>query len=72
MEILAGVTAIEIRAAAVTVRVVEPLMDPDVAVIVVFPAATLVARPAAAIVAMLVADEFHVAVAVRFWVVPSV
>ena len=43
-----------------------------VAVIVVFPCATLVARPLAAIVATVVADELHVAVAVRSPVLLSV
>ncbi len=42
---LAGVTAIDTRAAAVTVSVVEPETEPEVAVMVVDPAATLVARP---------------------------
>ncbi len=34
---LAGVTAIETNAGAVTVSVVEPFIDPDVAVIVLVP-----------------------------------
>ncbi len=69
IEGLAGVTAIDTNVAAVTVRIVEPLIEPEVAVIVVLPCATLVARPAALIVATLVDDELHFAVAVRFSVV---
>jgi hypothetical protein len=40
-----GVTAIEVNAAAVTVNVADPLIVPEVAVIVAVPAATLVAKP---------------------------
>ena len=45
MEGTTGVTLIEIKVAGVTVRVVEPLLDPKVAVIVVCPVARLVASP---------------------------
>jgi len=41
----AGVTLIEIKVAGVTVRAVEPMVDPKVAVIVVCPVVTLVANP---------------------------
>ena len=51
MEGFAGVTAMETRAAAVTVKPVEPLIEPEVALIVVVPAATAVARPPALTVA---------------------
>jgi len=68
----AGVTAIETSAAAFTVSVVVPLMLPEVAEIVVVPAATAVARPPAAIVAAAVLDDAQVAVDVRFCVEPSV
>ncbi len=68
---LTGVTAIDCSMAAVTVSVVVPLMAPDVAVTVVVPTATPVARPLVLIVAVEVADELHVAVPVRFMVVPS-
>jgi hypothetical protein len=67
----AGVTAIDCSVPAVTVRVVEPAMDDDVAEIVELPTPAPVARPAAVIVADAVFDELHVAVLVRFWVVPS-
>ena len=41
----AGVTAMDTRCAVVTVSVVVPLTDPDVAVMVAVPFATLVAKP---------------------------
>ena len=47
-----GVTAIDTSAGGPTVRVVEPVIAPDVALIVVEPWATLVARPALSIVAI--------------------
>ena len=53
------------RAAAVTVRVVEPEMAPSVALMFVRPTASAVAFPAAAMVAMEVAEEFQVTVVVR-------
>jgi len=70
-EAFAGVTAIEVNDAGFTVRVVEPVTLPEVAVIVVVPVATLVARPALLIAATLVADELQITVLVRFWVLPS-
>jgi hypothetical protein len=66
----AGVTAIEINTAAVTVRVAEPWIVPDVALIVAVPFATLVANPPLLTVAIVVADDVQVAVLVRFCVVP--
>lgn len=57
---LAGVTAIEVSVTA-TASVVVPLTAPDVAVIVVLPAATPVASPVLLIVATAVTDELHVA-----------
>ena len=72
----AGVTSIETSAAAVTVRVVEPEIRPDVAVIVVTPAALALARPseprAFEIVATTSSEEDHVTAEVRSWVVASV
>jgi hypothetical protein len=67
----AGVTAIDCSVAAVTVRTVEPLIPPDVALIVEVPTPAPVARPAALIVAVVVVPELHVTVLVRFCVVPS-
>ena len=69
---VAGVTAIETSAGAVTVMVLLLLIAPWVAVIVDVPAATPVARPLALMVAIEGADDDHVAVAVRFAVEPSV
>ncbi|HXO06277.1 MAG TPA: hypothetical protein VN884_11680 [Candidatus Sulfotelmatobacter sp.] len=68
MEGFAGVTAIDTSVGAVTVSVVEPLMAPEVALIVLVPAATPVANPPAVIVATAVVDELHVAVLVKFCV----
>jgi hypothetical protein len=65
-----GVTEIEVNTAAVTVNVAEPLIVPDLAVIVALPCATLVARPPLLTVAIDVAEEVQVALLVRFWVVP--
>ena len=67
---LAGVTAMDTRVAAVTVNTVDPLIVPEVAVIVEVPAATEVANPAALMVAALVAEEDQVTEEVRFAVVP--
>ena len=58
-------------AAGVTVRSVEPLMPPDTAVIVAVPAPTLLASPALLIVAAAGVSDDHVAVLVRFCVLPS-
>jgi hypothetical protein len=69
-EAVAGVTAIEVNTAAVTVSVAEPLMVPDLAVMVVLPFATLVAKPPVLTVAIDFAEEVQVALVVRFWVVP--
>jgi hypothetical protein len=63
------VTAIEVSTAGVTVKMALPVNDPEVAVIVVDPCATLVAKPAVLTVAIVVAEDDHVAVLVRFAVV---
>jgi hypothetical protein len=60
----------EAKVGAVTVRRVDPLMVPEVAVIVEVPAATAVANPAELMVATLVADDVQVAELVRLAVVP--
>jgi len=74
MEGLTGVTAMEDSVAAVTVSVVDPEIAPDAAVIVVEPVATGVASPfelpALLMLAMVVDDELHVTVVVRFCVDP--
>jgi hypothetical protein len=56
---------------AITVKVVEPFIAPKAASIVVCPAATPLASPVALIVATPGAEEPHVTVLVRFWVLPS-
>jgi len=67
---VAGATEIEVSTAAVTVNVAVPLIVPDLAVIVVFPFATLVAKPLLLMVAIDFAEEVQVAVEVRVCVVP--
>ncbi len=59
------------RVAGVTVRVEDPNLLPNVAVIVVVPAATGMANPDALIVATPVFDESQLTEAVRFCVVLS-
>jgi copper chaperone CopZ len=72
IEGVAGVTAIDTSVAAVTVRVTDPLTEPDVAVIVVVPCATLVASPVVeAMVAPVGSFELHCTVPVMFCVLPS-
>jgi len=70
-ELFAGVTTIESKVAGFTVSVVEPVIPPDAALIVVVPVATLAARPLLLIVTTFVADESQVTVPVRFCVLPS-
>ena len=67
---VAGVTEIAVKTAAVTVKVAEPAMLPEVAVIVAVPGATLVASPPLFIVAIPVADEVHFTELVRLCVLP--
>ena len=71
----AGVTVIELRVAAVTVSAVEPEVVPSVALMVVDPAATVVALPCEPatleMVATVVADEDHVTWVVTSCTVPS-
>jgi hypothetical protein len=65
-----GVTEIEVNTAAVTVNVAEPLIVPEVAVMVAAPCATLVASPPLLTVAMEVFEEVQLALEVRLCVVP--
>ena len=58
-------------AGAVTVRPVEPVIEPEVAWIVVLPAATLVASPVALMVAAAVFVDVQVTELVRFCVLLS-
>jgi hypothetical protein len=66
----AGVTEILVRTAGVTVKADEPLIVPEVAVIVVVPVATLVASPLLLTVATEVDEDVQVAVLLRFCVLP--
>lgn len=68
----AGVTAIETRAALVTVRVVDPLIVPELAATVVVPVPFPVASPAVEIVATACDEELQVAAPVMSCVLPSV
>jgi hypothetical protein len=72
VEAVAGVTAIELNVAAVTVKVAEPDLPPDVAVIVATPTDTPVAMPGDTTVATGRLLEVHAAILLRSTVVPSV
>jgi hypothetical protein len=76
IEEFSGDTAIKTRAAVLTVRVVEPVTDPNVAVIVVGPVPALVASPLLPaellIVAIAAVFELQLTVVVMFCVLPSV
>ena len=70
---VAGVTAIELNVAAVTVKAAEPDLPPEVAVIVAVPAVTPVATPVdCSTVATGVLLEVQVTVLLISTVVPSV
>ena len=62
---LVGVTAIDTRVAVVTVRLVEPLIEPEVAFMVVLPAASAVANPPLRMVATEVVLDVQVTLLVR-------
>ena len=68
---LTGVTVMEDKVAEVTVRSVFPEILPEIAVIVVVPAATAVARPVLLTVAIDVLEELQVTWVVISWLVPS-
>ena len=68
---LAGVTVMEDKVAAVTVKVVLPEMLPEVAVMVAVPAEAAVARPLPLTGATDVLEECQVTCVVRSWLVPS-
>ena len=72
IEGFAGVTAIDTRVAAVTVRVVDPVTVPELAPTVVVPTLVPVARPLPEILATPCDEELQVTVLVRFCVLPSV
>lgn len=66
-----GETATDTSAAAVTVKLVDPEIDPALAAMLAIPVLTLVASPVAFTVATFVAEDVHVTVLVRFCVLPS-
>jgi len=68
---LAGVTLMATSTAGFTVSVLNPLIAPAVAVIVLPPTPTPVASPPLEIVAKAVAEELQLTEEVRFCVVPS-
>jgi hypothetical protein len=68
---VAGVTEIEVKCAATTVRVEVSLTNPTVAVIVVEPAATVVTSPVLLTVATDVDDELQVTPVLKSELDPS-
>ena len=66
-----GPITIPVIVGAVTVRVIDPLINPRVAEIELVPAATPVADPPVLIVALAGAEEFQVTSAVRSALLPS-
>jgi len=66
------VTISEVGTAELTAKMTEPVIVPEVAVIVVLPGITLVAYPAAPIVATAGTDAAQVADCVKSCVLPSV
>lgn len=71
MDGIAGVIAIDTNCAGATVRVVAPVIEPELAEIVVPPRPILLASPADEIVATVLADDDHVAAWVKSCVLPS-
>jgi hypothetical protein len=68
---LAGVTDSDTKTAGVTVRMAEPLTEPDLAAMLAAPGPTQVANPELLFtVATALAEDAHLAVLVRFCVVP--
>lgn len=65
MDAFAGVTAMDTMVAGVTVRLLDPLIEPELAVMVAFPTAVAVTSPVAETVAVAVEEELQVAVLVR-------
>ena len=70
MDTMDGLMTIDVKTGASTVKVVDPVIPPDEALIVVGPVDTLVASPPALMVAA-GGKELQVAELVRFLVVPS-
>ena len=68
---VAGVTAMELNVAAVTVKVAEPVLPPNAAVIVAVPTDSPVATPGDMTVATAMVPELHVTVLLISRLVPS-
>ena len=66
-----GATVMELNVAAVTVKVAEPDLPPDVAVIVAIPTDLPVATPGDTTVATAMVPELHVTVLLMSRLVPS-
>ena len=71
MDWFAGVIAIETSVAGVIVMVVDPLTEPEVAVMVAVPTPDVVTSPVADTDAVAVDEELQIAVLVRSCVDPS-
>lgn len=71
IEALAGLTVIEVRCAATTVNSVLSLSEPTVAVIVVEPAASVVAMPDPSTAATVGEEELHVTPLLKSELLPS-
>jgi hypothetical protein len=70
-DVVAGVTESFVKIATVTVKAADPVMLPEVAVIVAVPCVTPWANPLLLFtVATAVADELHFALVVKFCVLP--
>jgi hypothetical protein len=70
-ESVGGTTFKERTAAGPTVRLVDPVIVPALAVILAVPIADATAPPVGLTLAIAAADDVHVALCVRSWVVPS-
>jgi hypothetical protein len=71
MDKLDGMILMATMTAGITVRLADPLTDPEVAVMVVVPMARAVAVPDELMLAMVDSDEVHVADGVRSAELPS-
>lgn len=71
MDGLAGVTVMDVKEAALMFTVVDPVIDPEVAESVTDPTAAAATEPVAETVANAGAEEVHIAVLVRSFVLPS-
>lgn len=68
---MAGVTAIDTSTGCPTLSVANPLIEPDVAMMVALPTPAPVAKPLVAMLATVVGDELQLTVLLRFCWLPS-